>query len=151
MKALEAVLSQNKKKITAYDYLKHRSIYEFFNNWKVKNMTCEVAAFNAAEKVYDKGVYCARAIRKWAKSWIENGTIPESLQGCHQKVKSFIDDKDVIEKSLEFIREKEGKITPKLYRTFINDTLFSQMGIIATISEKTSRVWLRKLGFVPQS
>ena len=52
---------------------------------------------------------------------------------------------------MEFIREKEGKITPKLYRTFINDTLFSQMGIIATISEKTSRVWLRKLGFIPQS
>jgi len=51
MKALEAVLSQNKKKITAYNYLKHRSIYEFFNNWKVKNMTCEVAALNAAEKV----------------------------------------------------------------------------------------------------
>ena len=66
-------------------------------------MTCEVAAFNAAEKVYDKEVYCARAIRKWTKSWIENGTIPESLQGCHQKTKSFINDEDVINNSLAFI------------------------------------------------
>jgi hypothetical protein len=53
MKALEAVLIQNKKKITEYGYLKYRSIYEFFNNWKVKNMTCEDTALNAAEKVYE--------------------------------------------------------------------------------------------------
>lgn len=52
---------------------------------------------------------------------------------------------------MEFIRESEGKITPKLYRTFVNNTLFSQMKITASISEKTSRVWLRKLGFIPQS
>ena len=151
MKALEAVLSQNKKKITAYDYLKHRSIYEFFNNWKVKNMTCEVAAFNAAEKVYDKGVYCARAIRKWAKCWIENGTIPESLQGCHQKTKSFIDDEDVINNSLTFIRQNNGKITPKKYQQFINSVLFPKVEIMKTITLKTSRIWLKKIGLVPQS
>ena len=151
MEALEIILHQNKKKISVYDYLRHRSIYEFFINWKEKGMTRKNAAFNAAKKVYDKGLYRARIINKWAKSWIENGVLPVSLQGCHQKIKSFIDDEDVIEKSLEFIRESEGKITPKLYRTFINNTLFSQMKITASISEKTSRVWLRKLGFVPQS
>ena len=56
MKALEAILHQNKKKITAYNYLRYCSIYEFFINWQVKNMTSEDAAINAAEKVYDKGV-----------------------------------------------------------------------------------------------
>jgi hypothetical protein len=116
-----------------------------------EGMTRKNAALDAAKKVYDKGSYRAKIINKWAKSWIENSVLPVSLQGCHQKVKSFVDDEDVIEKSLEFIREKDGKITPKLYRTFINDTLFLQMGINATISEKTSRVWLRKLGFIPQS
>ena len=74
-----------------------------------------------------------------------------SLQDCHQKIKSFIDDEDVIEKSLEFIRRNEGKVTPKLYRAFINDTLFLQMGVTASISEKTARIWLKKLGLVPQS
>ncbi|CAG8749435.1 11768_t:CDS:2 [Rhizophagus irregularis] len=115
MEALEIILYQNKKKISVYDYLRYRSIYEFFINWKEKGMTRKNAAFNAAKKVYDKGLY------------------------------------HVIEKSLEFIRESEGKITPKLYRTFVNNTLFSQMKITASISEKTSRVWLRKLGFIPQS
>ena len=114
-------------------------------------MTCEVAAFNAAEKVYDKGVYCARAIRKWAKSWIENGTIPESLQGCYQKTKSFIDDEDVINNSLTFIRQNNGKITPKKYQQFINSVLFPKVEIMKTITLKTSRIWLKKIGLVPQS
>ena len=73
------------------------------------------------------------------------------MQGYHQKTKSFIDDEDIIEKSLEFICKNEGKITPKLYRNFINNTLFSQMRITASISEKTARVWLKKLGLVSQS
>ena len=151
IEALKAILNQNKKQISAYDYLRHRSVCEFFINWKKKNMTCKNAASDAARKVFDKGPYCARVIRKWAKGWIENGELPVSLQGCHQKTKSFIDDEDVIEESLEFIRKNEGKVTPKLYRTFVNNTLFSQMRIIASISEKTARVWLRKLGLVPQS
>ena len=66
-------------------------------------MTCKDAALNAAEKVFDKGVYCARTIRKWAKNWIENKAIPVLLQGCHQKTKSFIDDEDIINNSLIFI------------------------------------------------
>jgi len=67
MEVLESILNENKKKITAYDYLRYRSIYEFFTNWRVNNMTREDAAFDAAKKVYDKGVYCTRKIRRWAK------------------------------------------------------------------------------------
>ena len=140
METLEVILHQSKKKISVYDYLRYQSVYEFFVNWKERDMTHKNAALNAAKKVYDKGLYRARIINKWAKNWIEHGVLPISLQGCHQKTKSFIDDEDVIEKSLEFIRENEGKITPKLYRSFIHDTLFLQMGIIISISEKTSRI-----------
>ena len=151
LEVLKTIL-QNKKKISAYDYLRHRSIYEYFINWKEKGMTCKNAALNAAEKVYDRGTYRAKVIKKWARNWIEKGELPISLQSCHQKTKSFIDDEDVIEKSLEFIRENEGKITPKLYRTFVINTLFPQMGIItSSITEKTARIWLKKLGLIPQS
>ena len=109
METLEVILHQSKKKISVYDYLRYRSVYEFFVNWKERDMTRKNAALNAAKKVYDKGLYRARIINKWAKSWIKHGVLPISLQGCHQKTKSFIDDEDVIEKSLEFIRENEGK------------------------------------------
>jgi len=82
---------------------------------------------------------------------IENGTIPESLQGCHQKTKSFIDDEDVINNSLTFIRQNNGKITPKKYQQFINSVLFPKVEIMKTITLKTSRIWLKKIGLVPQS
>ncbi|RGB35632.1 hypothetical protein C1646_814585 [Rhizophagus diaphanus] len=101
MKALEIILHQNKKKISVYDYLRHRSIYEFFINWKEKGMTRKNAAFNAVKKMLLK------------KFW-----------NLFMKVK--------------------GKLHQN-YRTFINNTLFPQMKITASISEKTFRVWLRKL------
>ena len=123
IEALKAILKQNKKKISAYEYLRYHSVYVLLINWKEKNMTCKEAASVTAREVFNKGLYCAKIIKKWAKSWVENGVLPVSMQGCHQKTKSFIDDEDVIEESLEFIRKNEGKITPKLYRAFINDTL----------------------------
>ena len=39
----------------------------------------------------------------------------------------------------------------KLYKTFIEETLFLQIGVYKSISEKTARIWLWKLGLVPQS
>ena len=102
IKDLELIL-QDKNKFTVYEYLKYRSIYEFLINWKKKDMSRDDAAFNAAQKVFDKGVYCARTIKKWTKYWLENKTIPISIQGCHQKTKSFIDDEDIINDSLTFI------------------------------------------------
>lgn len=55
--------------------------------------------------------------------------MPKSLQGCHQKIKSIIDDEDVIERSLLFVREKGGKITPKKYQTYVKEVLFSRLGM----------------------
>ncbi|RIA80370.1 hypothetical protein C1645_838829 [Glomus cerebriforme] len=107
-----------------------------------KNMICKDAASDAAKRVFNKGPYRARIINRWTKSWIENSVLPVSLQSCHQKIKLFIDNKNVIEKKLEFIHKNEEKIIPKLYRSFINDTLFLQMEITALISEKTVRVWI---------
>lgn len=151
IKDLELFLDQDKRKITAYDYLKYRSIYEFLINWKKKNMSRDNAAFNAAQKVFDKGVYCARSIKKWAKYWLENNTIPTSMQGCHQKTKSFIDDEDIINDSLTFIRENSGKIIPKNFQQFINSKLLSKMDEKKSITLKTARIWLKKLGLTPQS
>ena len=112
-------------------------------------MTHKDVALNIAKKIYNEGPWKARIIRKWAKGWIENGSLLINLQGCHQKIKSFIDDEDIIRKSLKFIHTNKGKITPKLYKTFIKETFFSQIGIHKSISEKTAKIWLWKLGLIP--
>src|SRR6266540_1513896 len=140
MQELEKVLNQNKKKLFTYDYLRHHSIHEFFINLKKESMTHKDTALNVAKKIYNEGPWKARIIRKWAKNWIENGSLPVNLQGCHQKIKSFIDDEDVIRKSLKFIHTNKGKIMLKLYKTFIEETLFSQIGVYKSISEKTARI-----------
>ena len=125
----------------------------FFKEWKHNNLSKEQASLYSAKIVYDKGSYKAKQIRIWAKSWVEHGILPKSLQGCHQKIKSIIDDEDAIEQSLLFIREKGGKISPKQYQTFVKEVLFLQLGIgesKKSISIKTSYIWLKKLGLVPQ-
>ncbi|GBB88135.1 hypothetical protein RclHR1_14660006 [Rhizophagus clarus] len=151
---LEEILSGNLKKMTAYDYLHYRAVHKFFKKWKYDNLSKKQASLHSVKVVYDKGFYKAKQIRIWAKYWIEHGTLSKSLQGCNQKIKSIIDNEDVIERSLLFIREKGGKTTPKEYQTFVKEVLFSQLGIDESkksISIKTSCVWLKKLGLIPQS
>ncbi|PKY34514.1 hypothetical protein RhiirB3_454306 [Rhizophagus irregularis] len=151
---LEEILSGNLKKMMAYDYLRYRAVHMFFKKWKYDNLNKEQASLHSAKVVYNKGTYKAKQIRIWAKCWIEYGTLPKSLQGCHQKIKSIIDDEDVIERSLLFVRKKEGKITPKEYQTYVKEVLFSRLGMEESkklISIKTSCIWLKKLGLIPQS
>ncbi|CAJ0846570.1 13869_t:CDS:2, partial [Entrophospora sp. SA101] len=75
-------------------------------------MTSIDASMKAASDIYEKGVYKSRVIRKCSSYWLNHGTLPKSLQGCHQKTKSFIDDEDVIEQSLNFVRTNGNKVTP---------------------------------------
>lgn len=74
------------------------------------------------------------------------------MQGCHQKTKSFIDDEDIINNSLSFIRQNGGKTTPKEYRQFILSVIFPQIETEnKSISIKMAYIWLKKLGLKPQS
>ncbi|CAJ0904427.1 11456_t:CDS:2, partial [Entrophospora sp. SA101] len=74
----------------------------------------------AASDIYEKVVYKSRVIKKCSSYWLNHGTLPKSLQGCHQKTKSFIDDEDVIEQSLNFVRTNDNKVTPCKYKDFVN-------------------------------
>jgi hypothetical protein len=152
LKKLQQVLKSNKKNQTAYDYLRHLAVYKYFTYLQQDNLGKMEASAQAAQDVYQKGSYTATLIRKWAKYWYENDTLPKSMQGCHQKTKSFIDDEDIINHSLSFIRKKAGKITPKEYRQYIVSVIFPQLEIPEkSISLQTSRIWLKKLGLKPQS
>ena len=83
-------------------------MYLFFKYYKQNNMIQMNTSLLSAKEVYNKGIYKARQIRKWVKSWIQFDILPKSLQGYHQKIKSLIDDEDIIEKSLIlFVKMKE--------------------------------------------
>ena len=89
--------------MTAYDYLQYWTIHRYFvylNKYKLRKIP---ASIRVSEEVYNKGSYQAMLIRKWADFWLENRILCKRIQGCHQKIKSFIDDENVINNSLIFI------------------------------------------------
>ena len=90
-------------------------------------------------------------IRKLGNYWIKNGSLPISTHGCHQKTKSFIDDEDIINCSLTYIRANGGKTAPQDYKKFVETKIFPQITVNKSISTKTARIWLHKLGLTPQS
>ena len=101
-KKFECILS-NKEKQTAYDYLQYWAIHKYFVHLDKHKLGKIQASERTAEEVYNKGSYQARNIRKYAKFWLKNGILYKSMQGCHQKMMSFIDDENVINNSLAFI------------------------------------------------
>ncbi|CAI2189262.1 9828_t:CDS:2 [Funneliformis geosporum] len=111
----EKYILNNKKKQTAYDYLQYWAIHKYFVYLDMHKLGKIQASECIAKEVYNKGFYQARNIQKWAKFWLENGSLYKSMQGCHQKTKSLIDDEDVINSSFVFIRQNGGKTTPKEY------------------------------------
>ena len=153
LEKLKQILDSNKKNQTAYDYLRHLAVYRFFIYTQENNLGMMKASTQIAQEIYQKGSYQATLIRKWAKYWLNNSILPKSMQGCHQKTKSLIDDEDIINNSLNFIRHNGGKTTPKEFRQFIISVIFPQINVTnnKTISIKTSRIWLKKLGLKPQS
>ncbi len=111
-------MQNNKKNLSAFEYLHYWIIYEYFlclNNGfnKVE------ASISIASKLYQKGSYQAKNICAWVKYWIENKSLLISKQGCYKKIKSLIDDEDLIDSSLRFIRQSGGKTTSKDYWQFI--------------------------------
>ena len=66
------------------------------------------------------------------------------MQGCHQKTKSLIDDEDVINCSLEFIRQNGGKTIPLEYKEFVNSRLLVEMGILG--NKKQFQIKLLEFG-----
>ncbi|CAJ0836202.1 11636_t:CDS:2 [Entrophospora sp. SA101] len=88
-------------------------------------MTSIDASMKAASDIYEKGVYKSRVIRKCSSYWINHGTLPKSLQAigirlCQNIWFLFIDDEDVIEQSLNFVRTNGNKVTSCKYKDFVN-------------------------------
>jgi hypothetical protein len=140
------------KNMTAFEFLQYTAVSRYLHSLKDPD-TRKVASSQAiAAEVYGKGSYMATVIRSWASSWIENGSFPPSRQGCHQKTKSIIDDEDAIARSLSFIRSQDNCLSPKSFVEFVNTILLPEIGVYyskKSISVKTARIWLQKLGLVP--
>lgn len=113
-----------------------------------RDMPKLAASLLIAESI-NKGTYCARLIRSWAKQYLTNGHLTISKRGRHQKVQSLLDDEDVKLKVAHYLREKKFNLTVSQFVRFLENEVLPSVGVEKkkTIAESTARNWLSRMGF----
>jgi hypothetical protein len=105
---------------------------------------CQAAAQNIAVVLFGaKGEdsYRSRVIVSWTKYFVLNGTLPEMKQGRSQKTDSLLNDEDVQDELVEYLRDlKPEERTVPRFQQHINETH-------GLVSLRTARRWLHILGF----
>ncbi|EXX52549.1 uncharacterized protein OCT59_008726 [Rhizophagus irregularis] len=104
------------------------------NNFNSKLSKLEEILSGNLKKMMAYDYLCYRAVHMFFKKWKYDNLNKE--QASLHSAKSIIDDEDVIERSLLFVREKGGKITPKKYQTYVKEVLFSRLGLILQSRKK---------------
>ena len=98
---------------------------------------------------FGAGEWKARVLRKMARNYVDHRILPRSLQGKHQKIIPLIEDEDLMEQCLLFLRsQKPEQITALLFCKQLKEVIFPKLyGFAANVSERTASCWLHKLGF----
>lgn len=94
--------------------------------------------------------HTARCIRQWADVYLQLGELPEYKQGKHAKRESFLDDEDVKQKGLTWLRTTAVKDrSPAGLKQYIEETVMpAKLGVAGrTISVDTVIKFLRLWGF----
>lgn len=112
-------------------------------------------------RCYGKGGYFANQIIRWEKTWISERRIEEGRQGCHRKIKSWLNDEGVALAVRNWISNTGEQVTAYGLAKAIGEYLNLRESISALqetftpngnrrtkrIRARTARRWLRKLGF----
>ena len=64
-----------------------------------------------------------RLIRQWGNDWMKNQELPLSEQGCHVKVSSLLDNPDISNGILSYLRSNKWATHPKKLAAFHNNEL----------------------------
>ena len=106
------------------------------------------ASMNIA-KALDGGFYCAKNIRSWTNIFQHLGFLPTSQHGLNQKTPSLLDDENVKQELISYLRMNKFNINPDIFREHIATTILPRLNIIRSkiISKSTARRWLFRLGW----
>jgi len=64
-----------------------------------------------------------RLIRQWGNNWMKNQELPLSERGCHVKVTSLLDDPNISNEILSYLRSNKWATHPKKLAAFHNNEL----------------------------
>ena len=117
-------------------------------NLRLADYKCMEASKTVAVSI-GKGEYQARLIRTWTKNFVEYRSIPTSMRGKHQKIKSLLDDEDVCQMITEYLWSVGCDVTVNKFKEYVEQELFPSVGIEnkKKISNTTAREWLKHFGW----
>jgi hypothetical protein len=130
-------------------YVKLRDRYKRSNHCSKPCLSASLAIARRCGKA--DGTYMARQIRTNERHLLTHGRLPPSKKdGLHGHL-TLLDNKNVILGVRKYLAAQAlGSITTKAFCQQINEVIVPALGFTgkeATISERTARNWLRKLGY----
>ena len=138
--------------------IKDKSLLSQVKNWlqlilqyinlRLAGYKCMEASQTIAISI-GKGKYQARLIRTWTQNFVIYRSIPTSMRGKHQKIKSLLGDEDIYQMITEYLWSIRCNITVNKFKKYIEQEVFSSVGIEnkKSISNTTVRTWLKHFGW----
>ena len=156
------VTSNNKKLIrrevkiglSRYDFVRHQAVFRYLK-LRQKGVKKMKASQMCSEAFFSRSTingHVCRSIRAWGDEWLLNGTLPRSKQGCHQKTPLLIEDEDVRDRCLVYLRTKvktKRGISVHHFNSWIEKELLPVLDAKKkkTVCLRTVYYWLQRLGF----
>ncbi|KAI9204940.1 uncharacterized protein BJ171DRAFT_92100 [Polychytrium aggregatum] len=160
------ITSEKDKNISLYNYQRYTCILKYFQ-FKLQGNVDSDAVFcqNLAKDILGRKSlkYYSAQIRKWAAAFLTEGELPPVRTGKHSKVKSLLDEEDIREQCLQYLRG-DPKRNPKRLAKHLNKVILPKLQRSSpsqtsdqsddqsndesiTVSETTARTWMASLGF----
>ena len=144
-----------KSRHSKFDHVRYLCILRFLELVRQNPRSRIQSSRGIAKSVYglDKGgEYKARCIRLWSDEFVQNGHLMPLRQGKHQKSSSLLDDADIKQSCLDYLRTRRVElIDAASFSQWVSNDLHKveSLGLLrpARISERTARRWLHRLGF----
>lgn len=137
-------------KLNAYEAFRLLSIHKYFV-YRLEGLKKMEASLRVAKEKWQKSFeYRGRAIRLWAKVYVQLGYLPLHKQGKHAKRESLLSDEDIEKKCLAFLRQLDpAKRSAAVLKTELESVILpSTLGIQMAIPERTVVNYLHEWGYV---
>lgn len=134
-----------KSKLDSLTRTRYESMAMCLRFYLQSSLTFTTASERAASGA-GRGLWHARRVRQWLKTFIKSGRLPLNNYGWWNL--SVLEDEDVAEEIKLYLQEQGKYITAENIVRFLNkEDVRTRLGISKSISVRTGRRWLRRMGY----
>lgn len=149
---------EQRNRHSKFDHIRFLCILRFLELIQQHPRSRVESSREIAATVYGRatgGEYKARCIRMWSDEFLHSRILMPLRQGKHQKSSSLLDDPDIKQACLQFLRTRRVElIDGASFSEWVSNELHKVESLAlvrpARITERTARRWLNRLGFQHQ-